>query len=401
MKGLILTNHFYPENFKINELAFNLAGRGLEITVITCIPNYPEGRFFRGYGFFTNRVETINGVKIYRLPLIPRGSSSRFRLALNYFSFLFSTIVFSVFFAFRNRFDFIFVHQTSPVFIGIPAIIVKKIQKIPLYFWVLDLWPESVKAASGFSNKFIIKLINKIVKWIYSHCDKILISSDGFRESILTKGNFQDKIITIPNWAESVFENNETGKDIPPLPDGFKIMYAGNIGLAQDIEHLFSCILKLKDHPQIKWVIMGDGQKLNWAREFVEKNDLHQTVSLTGRYPLEVMPSFFSKADVMLLTLKDSDIFSLTVPERLQAFMACSKPVLAMVNGEAASIITESGSGFVSKPGDEDGFIKNVLKFYSLAPGELNLMGKKGKEYYTQKYTRTKILDKIYDIIGK
>ncbi|HSN50277.1 MAG TPA: glycosyltransferase family 4 protein, partial [Bacteroidales bacterium] len=306
---------------------------------------------------------------------------------------------FVTFLAFRKKFDFIFVHQTSPVFIGIPAVIVKRIQKIPLYFWVLDLWPESMKAASGFSNPFITNRINGLVKWIYRHCDKILISSNGFHQSIAEKGDFQEKIVSVPNWAESVFENNESIDPAPVLPDGFKIMYAGNIGLAQNMENLFAGILKLRDHTEIKWVIVGDGQKFRWAKNFVEENDLHQTVSLPGKYPLEVMPSFIQQADAMLLTLKDSHIFSLTVPARLQAFMACSKPILGMVKGEAASVITESQSGLVSAPDDVAGFVQNVLRMKALKQEELSKMGSNAKKYYDLNYNRQKILDRIYGII--
>ena len=157
---LIHTNHFYPETFRVNDVAFSLASEGHEVTVITGIPDYPQGTFYKGYGLFRRSREVVNGVKVVRVPLVPRGKGGSMRLALNYLTYLLSATCFSLWYALTRKYDCIFVHETSPVTVGIPAVLVKKIQRIPLYFWVLDLWPESLEAAGGIHNRTILGLFD-------------------------------------------------------------------------------------------------------------------------------------------------------------------------------------------------------------------------------------------------
>ncbi|SVE28170.1 uncharacterized protein METZ01_LOCUS481024, partial [marine metagenome] len=202
-----------------------------EITVLTAVPDYPGGKFHEGYGVFKKNREMYYGINIYRAPIIPRGSGSNVRLALNYFSLLIGSIYTSMFIL-KNKIDIIFVFGVSPVTIGIPAIIIKKIKKIPICFWVLDLWPESVSTAGNLKSDLIPKFLNPIVKYIYKHADKIFVSSKGFINSIAGKGVNRNKIEFYPQWAEPIFQPVELEKyllgSIPK--DSFKIMFAGNIG---------------------------------------------------------------------------------------------------------------------------------------------------------------------------
>ena len=351
MKILIVTQYFYPENFKSNDMAFELVRRGHDVTVLTGIPNYPHGRFYEGYGTFKRRSEIVNGVKVKRAWLFPRGDGGGLRLALNYFSWAFFASCKGFMIALFRKYDVILGHEPSPITQGIPAIIVKKILRIPFYFWVLDLWPESLVSVGGVRNKFILNFFTRITKFVYSNSDKILISSRGFRNSILEKGDYAMKLVYFPNWAERVFSKN-SGVKIPDLPGGFKVMFAGNIGEAQDFERIMQATLKLKEYNDIHFIIVGDGRKRVWVEEFVENNQLHDTVHLLGRFPLETMPAFFKQADVMLVTLKDELIFNVTVPAKLQAYMAAGKPILAMLNGEGAEIVKEAECGYVVAAGD-------------------------------------------------
>ena len=202
---LIFTNHFHPENFKVNDVAFDLAKNNFDVTVLTAIPDYPQGKFYKGYGLFKRRKEIIDGVKVIRVPLIPRGKDNLFLLTLNYLSFAFCLTLRSFFISIFNQFDVILVHHTSPVFLGVPAVIVKKLQKIKMYFWNLDLWPESVSETTGFNIGFVMKGLDKIVRFIYKNSDKILISSRAFKGSMTNKGVDEKKIIYFPNWAEDIF----------------------------------------------------------------------------------------------------------------------------------------------------------------------------------------------------
>ena len=200
MNILIVTPHFYPENFRINDFAEAFTKRGHEISVLTGVPDYPDGKFYDGYGLFKKNREIYNGIKIYRAPLIPRGSGSNIRLALNYISFIFGAL-FTSLFMMKNEFDIVFVFEPSPITVGIPAIFIKKIKKIQLCFWVLDLWPESVVSAGNLTSSFIPRILNPIVRYIYKNSDRILVSSNGFINSIVDKGVSRGKIEFFPQWA--------------------------------------------------------------------------------------------------------------------------------------------------------------------------------------------------------
>lgn len=399
MKILLVTQYFYPENFKSNDIAFELSKRGHTVTVLTGIPNYPQGQFYKGYGLFKNRKQSIKGVKIKRSFLFPRGKGGGLRLALNYFSWAFFASIHAFFLSLFNKYDAILVHETSPVTQGIPAILIKKMQHIPLYFWVLDLWPESLASAGGITNKYVIGSFTHLVKWIYSNSDKILISSKGFRQSILEKGNYDDKLIYFPNWAESIFSNSELSFQIPNLPDGFLVMFAGNIGEAQDFDHIMQAALLLKGEEKIKFIFIGDGRKKIWVKSFIKEHNLHQTVYCLGRFPIEAMPSFFRKADLMLLSLKDELIFNLTVPAKLQAYMAAGKPVIAMLNGEGGELIKESNCGLAISAGDYKGLASSLMKLQEMNPSELERFGKNGKAYFKQHFSLNRCIDNLCSIL--
>lgn len=398
MKILLVTQYFYPENFKSNDIAFELQKRGHTVTVITGIPNYPSGKYFKGYGIFKNRKETVNGVKIVRSFLTPRGNGSGIRLAANYLSWAFFASIRVIFHTLFNRYDVILGHEPSPITQGIPCVLAKKICKAPLYFWVLDLWPESLSSAGGVSNKRILNFFLKITRFVYNHSDKILISSRGFAASILEKGNYAEKLIYFPNWAEDIFNSGTTYR-IPDLPGGFRIVYAGNIGEAQDMDNILQAAWLLKKEKEIKFIFVGEGRKKPFLESFIREHDLQNTVFLMGRYPLEAMPSFFSASDVMLLALKDEMIFNVTVPAKLQAYMAAKKPVAAMLNGEGASIISEAGCGFPVNAGDYKGLAEAIVKLKQMPAPERAALGENGRCYFEKNFSLSKCMNHLCEII--
>jgi glycosyltransferase involved in cell wall biosynthesis len=398
MKVLLVTQYFYPENFKSNDIAFELTKRGYEVTVLTGIPNYPQGSFYQGYGFFRKRLQLIDGVKVRRAFLFPRGKGGGIRLALNYFSWAFFASIFAFFLSLFYKYDAVIVHEPSPITQGIPAILVKKIQRIPLYFWVLDLWPESLISAGGVTNKRVIRLFTNIAKWIYNNSDKILISSKGFRESILEKGDYNDKIVYFPNWGENIFYCSESSFQIPLLPKGFLVMFAGNIGEAQDFESIMRAALQLKEE-NIKFILIGDGRKKQWVESFIKEHDLYQTVYCLGCFPIDAMPSFFAQANLMLLSLKNELIFNLTVPAKLQAYMAAGKPVIAMLNGEGRNIIEESGCGLSVAAGDFNALAESLMKLKDMSLDEMKKLGENGNRYFMQYFNLDKCMDNLYAIL--
>jgi glycosyltransferase involved in cell wall biosynthesis len=340
MKILIVTQYFYPENFKSNDLAFELQKRGHDVTVLTGIPNYPEGKIYDGYSVFKKRKQKINGVEIIRALLLPRGVGGGIRLFLNYFSWAFFASLKSIRLSYTKKFDAVIVHEPSPITQFYPALMVKRIQKTPVYFWVMDLWPESLEIAGGVKNKFVLNFFKRMVQKFYNESEKILITSKGFKKSILEKGDYDHKIEYFPNWAEDTISSGNLDYPIPVLPEGFKVMFAGNIGEAQDMESIMGAALKLKDrHSNIKFILIGDGRKMPFVQDFIKEHHLQETVYTLGRFPVEAMASFFSAADILLVSLKDDPIFNLTVPAKVQAYMSSGKPIMAMLNGEGSQNI--------------------------------------------------------------
>ena len=399
MNILIVTPHFYPENFRINDFAEAFTKRGHEISVLTGVPDYPEGKFYDGYGLFKKNREIYNGIKIYRAPLIPRGSGSNIRLALNYISFIFGAL-FTSLFMMKNEFDIVFVFEPSPITVGIPAIFIKKIKKIPLCFWVLDLWPESVVSAGNLKSSFIPRILNPIVRYIYKHSDRILVSSNGFMNSIVDKGISKDKIEFFPQWAEPIFKPMKSNKFLlTGVPEkSFKIMFAGNIGEAQDFPSIIEAARQLRHNQDIQWVVLGGGRREEWVKSKIKEYELENSFHLLGSFPLEKMPEFYANADAMLFSLKDEYIFSITIPAKVQSYLACGKPILAMVNGEGGKVVVDAKAGFSCAAESPHELVQKILKMKTMREKDLSEMGENARIYYNDNFERSYLFDKAENI---
>ncbi|MFH1062526.1 MAG: glycosyltransferase family 4 protein [Candidatus Omnitrophota bacterium] len=401
MKILVVTQYFWPENFRINDLTAGLVEKGHEVTVLTGIPNYPTGSFFPGYGMFKNMRQEYQGARIIRVPLIPRGKSGKLSLVLNYFSFAFFASVMAPFVC-RGKYDLIFVYQLSPVTVAIPALLLKKLKALPTILWVQDLWPESLSATGAVNSLLLLKLVGKLVHWIYHKSDLILAQSKAFIPYIKNFEVKPSKITYFPNNTEAFYHPVEVEKDAPErkkIPQGFIVMFAGNIGAAQDFPTLISAAEKLKNYPDIYWVILGDGRRRQWAEEEVQARNLSQKFIFLGRHAPENMPRYFALADVLLVTLKDEEIFKLTVPSKVQSYLACAKPIIASLAGEGARIIEEAGAGFSCKPEDPLSLAQLVLNVYNMPKDELYRMGIKARKYFEKYFERYKLLDQLNEII--
>tara|TARA_B100001059_G_scaffold219955_1_gene241484 strand:- start:7711 stop:8907 length:1197 start_codon:yes stop_codon:yes gene_type:complete len=397
MKILIVSQYFWPEEFRVNDLAIELVKRGHEVSVITGIPNYPKGKFYQGYNF-NYKIEYYKGIKLYRVPILPRGSNS-FSLLLNYLSFLISGSVFAFFH--RAEYDKIFAVNFSPITSVIPGIIYSKKKSTKMYLWVQDLWPESVFAASEIRSKILHNFLTKIVKLIYKNSHKILVQSEGFIDSIIQKGISRDKILNLPNWAEDLyFESSSKSKYQDLIPKGFVVMFAGNIGDAQDFNSILQAAKLSKTEESIKWVIIGDGRKLSWLKKQIVDLELENKITLLGRYPVEEMPNFFIHADLMLVSLKRKEIFSLTVPSKIQSYMAFGKPIVGMLDGIGAKIIKDSNCGYYGGAGDFKMLHQNVINAYSEGASKLIKKGSNGKDYYDRHFSKKKVIDTLINIFN-
>lgn len=397
MRILIVTQYFWPESFRINDLALGLKERGHSVTVLTGQPNYPGGDFFPGYGGFQRSREDFHGVDVIRVPLVRRGRGRGVRLALNYLSFAVSASALGLLRC-KGAFDLIFVYEPSPVTVGIPALALKKAKGAPLFFWVQDLWPESLTATGAVRSALILGLVEKLVRFIYAGCDKILVQSKAFFDPITKLGVPEGRIAYFPNSAEFLYQPVSVEDDAPELsrlPQGFRVMFAGNIGAAQDFETILGAAERLATHTDIHWVILGDGRLAPWVAEQVKHRGLSGNVHLLGQHPVDAMPRYFALADTMLVTLKRDPIFSVTIPAKVQSYLACAKPIVAGLDGEGARVIAESGAGFAAPAEDPAALAEAVLRAYRLSREERAEMGRRGRAYFAHHFEREMLLDRL------
>ena len=398
---LLVAQNFYPEFFKSNDIASELVARGYEVDVLTGIPNYPEGVFPKGYGLFNRRVDNYKGAKVYRACQIPRGrKASSIRLSINYLSFAFFSMLWVLFFfLFKKRYDAIIIHQTSPVTQSWAGILLGKIKRIPIYTWVLDIWPDSVLGTIQSDNILIKKPLDIYTDWMYRNSTKILISSPGFKELLNRNADYSDKIIYFPNWSEDIA--SMPIKDTPLHLEGFVIMLAGNISHAQGISDIVKAIEVLKEHRDIYWVFVGGGAEQQWLKDYVASNSLENNVFVVGRYPCEYMSAFYAQANVMLLTLTHTTYphLNATIPARLQSYMSAGKPIVGMAGDGVKALINDNHCGLIADAGDYHTFASNILHLYN-NPTELEEMGKNARSIYEEQYKLKQCLDNLESIIA-
>lgn len=399
MKILVITQYFWPENFRINDLCIGLKERGHEVVVLTGQPNYPKGNLYEGYSLFSNRDEIWNGIKIYRCSLIPRGNGSGIQLFLNYISFAFFAALRSL--TIKESFDKILVYEPSPVTVGLPAIIAKIKFKAPIFFWVQDLWPESLMAGGGINNKLVLRFFNRITKYIYRHSRYILVQSEAFKSYILEQGVLANKLIYYPNSTEEFYQVLDPDTIIQnELPIGFKIVFAGNLGEAQSLHTLLLAaeILK-KDGLSVNWILLGDGRMKEIVQEKIIALGLMDCFFLKGSYPSIEMPRFFSCADALIVSLKKNRIFSLTIPSKVQSYLACGKPIIGSLDGEGARIISEAKAGFCAPAENPSALADVVKKLFNLTLDERNMLGVNARSYFESQFEREMLLTKLEKIL--
>lgn len=398
MRILIVTQYFWPENFRINDLTSELVGRGHEVTVLTGFPNYPEGEFYSDFVNDPKRFSNFAGARIIRIPLLPRKKGST-RLILNYLSFVLSSLTIGTWKLRGLPFDAIFVFQTSPITVAIPAIWFRRTKQAPVLMWVLDLWPESVSAVGAVKSPQVMKWIGYVTSFIYRRCDQILVQSKAFIPNILKYSGTIEQIRYFPNWSEPIFqsplEDAVTAEELEPYSNTFNILFAGNIGDAQDFPTILDAAEKLKEQSNIRWLIVGDGRAANWVRAEIVRRDLARSIILLGRHPLERMPSFFRGAQALLVTLKKDPIFAMTVPGKIQSYLAVGLPIIALLEGEGARVLRESQAALVAESGDADALAKNIQTLVSMRSDERERLGKNGLAYCYREFNRKTLFNTL------
>ncbi len=396
MRILIVSQYFWPENFRINDLVKELVQRGHEVTVLTGIPNYPAGKVFDAYRLQPNSFDEYEGVKVFRVPMSPRGTGG-LRLMLNYLSFVLGGVLWGPLRLRGVQVDAIFVFEPSPVTVGLPAVWLGKIKKAPVVFWALDLWPETLAAIGVVRSPRVLAWVGNLVRFIYNRCTLVLGQSRGFLGSIAKYCDDKAKIRYFPSWAEDVFTDSsvQVAPEVPDLPDMFSVVFAGNIGEAQDMPAVLDAADRMKENAGIRWVIVGDGRKSEWLRSEVVRRGLDKQVLLVERFPVERMPSFYAHADALLVSLKRDPVFSMTIPGKVQSYLMAGIPLLGMLDGEGAAVIRDAKAGLTCDAGDSEGLAEAVQALAAMTLEERRQLGMNGRRYAEHEFGRTQLIDRL------
>jgi glycosyltransferase involved in cell wall biosynthesis len=384
MKLLIVTQYYWPESFLINGLSQKLCDLGHQVTVITGKPNYPEGNVFPGYTVAGIDHEEYGGIEVIRIPLWPRKKGA-LGLVINYISFVLSGLWYMPKLIEGRQFDSILVFAISPITAVIPAISLKRKTGAHLVVWVQDLWPQSLSATGYVRSKLVLKLVGSMVSWIYAHTDTLLAQSHAFVREIgkLAKS---DKIFFYPNSIESPILDPEArpGEDMSCFDSGFSVVFAGNIGKAQAIPTLIEAATLLSQS-DCQLVLVGEGSMLDWAKHEVSELKLNN-VHFIGRVESRCMPWVYQNSDALLVSLADKEIFSYTIPGKVQACFAAGKPIIASLNGEAAEVVQSSGAGLATAAEDAAELAKAILKIRNMSGADRKKMGMKGLKYFQDNF---------------
>lgn len=399
MRVLLLTQYYWPENFLINSLIPLLSARGVEIRVLTGKPNYPGGQVFKGYRASGVLREQHNGVTIHRLPIVARGQRSKVRLALNYISFILAGLLWGRHLVRDCDYDVVFVYAPSPLLQALPAIWLARSRRVPLVVWVQDLWPESLSATGHVRNQWLLAMVARFVRLIYRASDRILVQSRAFVAPVAALTDDPSKIHYYPNLYQASVSHqasHRAGELVKTLKTHFSVVFAGNLGTAQALDTIVEAARHLLPHPDIRIVLVGSGSLDDWL---LQQRDTHELTNLilAGRFEASDMPTIFEAAEALLVTLKPEPAFCLTVPSKVQAYLAAGRPILAALDGEGALIIQESGAGLCSVAGNAKALAENVRHLMAMTPLQRLQMGQNGQRYFDRHFAPDTLADELVE----
>lgn len=401
---MVVSQYFWPESFRVNELVLELKNRGYVVEVLTSTPNYPAGKVFSDFAANPDKYQDYFGVKVHRVRQTSR-HNNKWSIALNYFSFVITACFYSLFKLRKRKFDLIFGVQLSPIFSMIPAILCKKILRKPLHIWVLDIWPDSV-IGGGIKSNLIISSLRKLCVFIYSSAEILYISSIGFKYKLNEMGIVMPKVVYFPQWIEADYldelrlgslEDAEVRQLISKWGNKVIFTFTGNVGETQDFPSVLEGLKKCCRLNDLIFLVIGDGRYKTELIKSIRSMGLDNTVFCLGQYPMKYMPLFYYYSSYLVVPLKDGDIFSYTLPGKVQSYMSSGKPIVGMVNGEAARIIVEARCGYVVASGDHDGFARALDFCCSLDLSERQKLGSQGQAYAYEKFRLEPLVDKVVE----
>lgn len=403
-KILIVGQHFWPESFRINDIADFLANeKKCNVDVLCGLPNYPSGSFPEGYGYLRNRHQTHNNITIRRVFEIPRGNNSNIRIFLNYISFPIASL-FHIPRLLTKKYDKIFIYQSSPVMMSIAGILLGKLKRTETTMYVLDLWPENLYSVLNIQNRFLRTIAQRVSHWHYRHVDKLIVLSEKMRKKLVEVTDIDaQKIIELPQAAEKIYENEIHDKTLENrFKNGFNLVFTGSITPAQSFGTMIEAAKKLKDDriKNINWIIVGDGMAREQVESDVRKAGLADSFFFEGQRPMSDIPKYTYIADGLVGCLVKSELLEATIPAKVMSYIASGKPLILSMDGEVQRLInTTINGGFVGPAGDSMALAKNIESLYRLTPTERRVISKNLHRYHFKHFERNLLLEKLYAFI--
>ena len=382
MRILVVCQYYKPEPFRVADICEALAAQGHTVTVVTGTPNYPEGEIYPGYEGTAHRAEIVNGVRVHRCPIHPRKRGALHRF-WNYYSFVFASKRYLS--RLEEDFDVVLVNQLSPVMMAEGALQWAKRHGKKTVLYCLDLWPESLSAGGVRPGSLIYRVFWHISRRIYRRANAIAVTSQGFEDYFRTT-------LKLPQYAEELFDRLP---DAQPHLGVFNAVFAGNIGEMQSVETIIEAVRKLSGRLGIQFHIVGDGVRLDTCRRLAEGLP---NVTFYGRRDVSEMPGFYAMADVMLVTLRSDPTLSLTLPGKVQSYLAAGKPVVGAINGETAAVVADANCG-VCVAAEDAAALAEALASLADTPERLRTYGENARRYYEAHFRREVFFEKLTDVL--
>jgi len=394
-KILIVTECFYPEEFKINDIALSWKDRGYDVDVLTLAPTYPLGKVFPGFknGFF--RKDEYQGVNIFRVRAVTGYRDSAIKKILKYINFMTFGSIAAIFIG--RKYDYVFGFNMSALTGMLPAVLIGKLYKKSVTFWVQDVWPDSVYAYGFKKTKMLSTVLDIFVRFMYKNIDSIAVSGKGF-ESKLTPYIEKDLIFHyLPNWADDL-DDNLASKNLGKSKEAAHFTFAGNIGKVQNLENIINAFLLLSNEYQDKSQlnIIGNGSNLDNLKLLANNNP---NIVFHGKKPRSDMASYYKASDFLIISLIDKPIFSVTVPAKTQTYIAAKKPILAIINGDTASIIQDNNLGLCADPSKIDAITAMFQRCIEMNQTERKSFTKENDRLLVTIFNKEKTIDELLKLV--
>lgn len=390
---LVISQYFFPEQFRVNELCLEWKKRGYRVTVLTGMPNYPKGKIYPGYSWRKSRHDNYKGIEVIRLPVIPRGSHMT-SLAFNYISYSVLGVIWALFSSLKP--DYVFTYAMSPLTQAFVSIAVAKKCGIKHYLYIQDLWPDSVYDTINIKNCFIRKTLYNMVKHIYTKSDILFITSANFKEAIEKYGIPKEKIVYWPQFCEDFYKKSRNKNEKIPQDERTNITFTGNLGTGVGLEILLDTAILLKDKAiKVRFNIIGDGRVKQKLIQSVKGKDCGEYFNFIDKVTPEEVPEYLAASDAAFVSLRADEFLSRTLPAKVQSYLACQIPILGSANGETQTVIHAARCGLCSNAGDSVGLAANIEKFIKFSQRDRDILAENGFNYLRQHFEKKRLFDQM------